>query len=311
MRRGFSWAVCLGVITGLSACDMPPATSPLPKERPETEAALPSQKSQDFKRYYARVEARLLSQGLLRTDGGGPDTPFSKRQLVEDFVKIAAYDEYAVRGGRFVAQQTPSRIRRWDRPVRMAIHFGASVPADRRRTDRAEISRYVARLARLTKADIKLTDGPGANYHVLIMNTDELAAIGPELTRMIPGIDPATRAEVVALPRYTFCSVYAFSEQGRDNTYAAALAVIRDEHTPLMRRSCMHEELAQGLGLANDSPRARPSIFNDDEEFALLTRHDELLLQMLYDPRMKPGMDPDTARRVAEVLASELLGGES
>jgi hypothetical protein len=44
--------------------------------------------------------------------------------------------------------------------------------------------------------------------------------------------------------------------------------VIRAEHPDLLRLSCLHEEIAQGLGLPNDSPRARPSIFNDDEEFA-------------------------------------------
>jgi len=290
---------------------MPPASTPLPKVRPDQPGPVPpSAKSEEYRRYYAKVQARLLSQGLLRTDGGGPDTPFSKRQLVENFVRIAAYDEYTVRGGRFVAQQTPSHLRRWDRPVRMAVHFGASVPEERRRTDRAEISRYVARLARVTGADIKLTD-TRANYHVLVMNTDELAQAGPKLRQLIPGIDSATLSEVSALPRFTFCSVYAFSEQSNAHTYAAALAVIRDEHPSLARRSCIHEELAQGLGLANDSPQARPSIFNDDEEFALLTRHDELLLKLLYDPRMTPGMDPETARRVAEVIASELLGGES
>ena len=49
--------------------------------------------------------------------------------------------------------------------------------------------------------------------------------------------------------------------------------------------------MAQAMGLTNDSPDARPSIFNDDEEFAFLTRHDEILLKMLYDPRLKAGME--------------------
>ena len=71
-----------------------------------------------------------------------------------------------------------------------------------------------------------------------------------------------------------------------------------------MRQSCVHEELAQGLGLANDSPRARPSIFNDDDEFALLTSHDEELLSLLYTPALTPGMQPDEARPiVARMLA--------
>jgi hypothetical protein len=42
------------------------------------------------------------------------------------------------------------------------------------------------------------------------------------------------------------------------------------------------------MGLANDSRQARPSIFNDDQEFALLTGHDELLLTILYDPACAP-----------------------
>jgi hypothetical protein len=75
-----------------------------------------------------------------------------------------------------------------------------------------------------------------------------------------------------------------------------------------MRLSCVHEELAQGLGLSNDSPLARPSIFNDDEEFATLTSHDELLLKMLYDPRLKSGMSLPEARPTIKQIAAELTG---
>ena len=74
-----------------------------------------------------------------------------------------------------------------------------------------------------------------------------------------------------------------------------------------MRTSCIHEEIAQGLGLPNDSPTARPSIFNDDEEFALLTAHDELLLRVLYDPRLEIGMTPDEARPIVDAIATELI----
>jgi hypothetical protein len=73
----------------------------------------------------------------------------------------------------------------------------------------------------------------------------------------------------------------------------------------------MHEEIAQGLGLANDSPRARPSIFNDDEEFALLTRQDELMLKMLYNPALRPGMTLEEARPIVARLAAQLVGGPS
>ncbi len=50
-------------------------------------------------------------------------------------------------------------------------------------------------------------------------------------------------------------------------------------------------------------------MFNDDDEFALLTRHDELLLKMLYDPRLHAGMTAEEATPVAREIANELLGG--
>ena len=63
------------------------------------------------------------------------------------------------------------------------------------------------------------------------------------------------------------------------------------------------------MGLANDSPSARPSIFNDDDEFALLTTHDELLLKMLYDPRLKAGMTLPEAKPIIRTITTEFLSG--
>jgi hypothetical protein len=89
------------------------------------------------------------------------------------------------------------------------------------------------------------------------------------------------------------------------------VAVIPSEHPDLMRLACIHEELAQSLGLPNDSKAARPSIFNDDQEFALLTRQDELMLQILYSPALSPGMTGAEARPIVETLANNLFGGDS
>ena len=74
-----------------------------------------------------------------------------------------------------------------------------------------------------------------------------------------------------------------------------------------MRKSCIHEEMAQSLGLSNDSKIARPSIFNDDEEFAFLTTHDENLLKILYDNRLKPGMNNKDALPIVTKIAKELM----
>ena len=307
-------AAVAGLLLSLAACVG--TTAPVPVQQPAhpatpTPTAAPSAASQAASSYYARVQSVLLSRGLLRTDGGGPDTPFTDRMLADNFMTIALYDEYARGPGGPVQRQTPSLLRRWDQPVRVGLRFGASVPPAQRATDTARISSYLARLARLTSHPIRLDDS-NPNFWVYIVNEDERQALGPEIRAALPGLSPAEVAGIVDLPLSTYCLVYALSGNGTGpGVYSQAFAVIRAEHPDLMRLSCVHEEIAQGLGLANDSPRARPSIFNDDEEFALLTVQDEMMLRILYNPALRPGMTEDEARPIILDLAARLAGGAS
>ncbi|WP_095590410.1 DUF2927 domain-containing protein [Actibacterium ureilyticum] len=306
---------CLALIA-LGACELqdpgsgtvPPPAEPAKPEPPTPQP--PSKASQSIARHFARVQADLVARGLLRTDGGGPDVPFDAKMLAEDFVRIALYDEYVTNGGVLVARETESRLRRWKDPIALGVVFGDSVPAAKRAKDKAIIASYAARLRRVSGHPIFVVPPEHANYHLLILNEDERRALGPRLQDLVPGVDDTVIRTITQMPRSTFCLVFASSE-GASPNYKQAVAVIRSEHPDLLRKSCIHEELAQGMGLANDSPQARPSIFNDDEEFALLTTHDELLLKMLYDPRLRPGMTPDEARPIVQALSRQLLGGES
>ncbi len=259
--------------------------------------------------HFARVQADLLSNGLLRTDGGGRDTPYTDRMLAENFIRIALYDEYVRGPGGPIQRQTASRLRRWETPVRVGLRFGASVSPQSRATDTARVRSYLARLSRLTGHPISLSDSQ-PNFMIHIVNEDERRALGPVVNAALPGLSAGELAGITNMPISTYCLVYAMSE-GSTGRYNRAFAVIRSEHPDLLRLSCMHEEIAQGLGLANDSPRARPSIFNDDEEFALLTRQDELMLRMLYNPALRTGMTESEARPIIESLARALVGGES
>lgn len=299
-------AALLGAALILSGCDAPAPTSGLAAVPADTQ----SSESKRIQAYYKNIQDRLLAQGLLRTDGGGPDTPFTAQQLVDDFLRIALYDEYVVAGGRFVAAQTVASLRRWTKPVRMQLIFGESSDAERQALDRQMTTQYVARLARVSRHDVRVTTGKG-NVFVLFLNKDEQKAFGPRLKELIPRIDDTTVNEIVNSPRSTFCAAFGLSDPDVPSVYDSAVVLIKQEHTDLMRQGCIHEELAQVLGLVNDSPDARPSIFNDDEEFTLLTHHDELLLRMLYDPRLRPGMTISQARPIVEQIAAELVGGES
>lgn len=311
MIRILFGALLSASLMGLTGCDLPQTETPTPPpQRPPAArptAAPQSEVSTKMAHYLARLQADLLVQGLLRTDGGGPDVPFSERNLADNFIRIALFDEYVSNGGHIIAKETESRLRRWEKPIRMKVEFGPSVPLAQRSKDRAQISAYVKRLSRLTGIPIRLTNG-AADYNVLILNEDERRAIGPRLQELAPGISPLSVRTVTNMSRATLCLVFAFSDGLKSSAYAKAVAVIRGEHPDLLRLSCIHEELAQGLGLANDSPAARPSIFNDDEEFGLLTHQDELMLKMLYDRRLRPGMTVREARPIVRKIAAELLG---
>ncbi|WP_438669979.1 DUF2927 domain-containing protein [Pseudogemmobacter sonorensis] len=302
------------VAAGLSACVVEPATSPRPqpapvRPAPSPETAPETAKSAAARLYFAEVQRVLLSQGLLRTDTGARDAPFGQRQLTENFIRIALYDEYSRSAGAFTRGETPSILRKWVAPVRMQIHFGASVPEARRATDRARISSYLARLSGVTGHPMSVVES-GGNFSLYIVSEDEREALAPQLRADMPGLSAKDIHDVTAMPRTTYCLVYALSK-GSSGVYARAVAVVRAEHPDLLRQSCFHEEIAQGLGLPNDYPRARPSIFNDDEEFALLTPMDEMMLKMLYDPSLRPGMAEAEARPIVESLARRLLGGDT
>ena len=288
----------------LTGCDATaPGRSPVPPVRPPD--AGPSAESQALARQYQAVQTDLLSRGLLRTDGGGPDTVFSADDLTRNFETIVFYDEYT--GGIGTRRGASGHLRRWAAPVKVDVEFGASVPADQRRKDAAYVGRFASRLARITGHPVARSQ-TGTNFHVLVMGEDDKAQLSRRIKELAPSISDETLAFLTNMPLTIECSVLAFSASDAPYAYTRAIALIRAELPTLLRQSCVHEEIAQGLGPANDSPEARPSIFNDDDEFALLTSHDEKLLKMLYDPRLTPGMSAGEARPIVRALAAEAMG---
>ena len=308
MRRPLAYLVMGVAVMSLAACVM--QTAPLRAPAPETAALARSAESAAFATYYASVETRLVSDGMLRVDGGQHDAPFSAAMLAANFERIALFDEYTLSAGRFVARETPSRLRRWEQPVQLQPHFGRTVSPDQQATDRAVLAAYGQRLSDATGHPVTSVS-TGGNFHVLYLDRDEQKTAGDLVHSLVPGVGPETIAAIEGMPRSTFCAVFAFSQPGGRPVYIAAIAIIRAEHPDLLRQSCIHEEIAQGMGLPNDSAGARPSIFNDDEEFALLTAHDAMLLRLLYDPRLSPGMTPDAARPIVRAIAETLVGGAS
>ncbi len=307
--RALLWRLTALIFLGgvaLTACAPVPVALP-PPAPPVAAAPAETPQSAAVRVYLSQVQSTLLSRGLLRTDTGAADAPFSDYVLTQAFLRVALYDEFRQTANGYVAQETESILRRWQGPVRVSLRFGASVPETRRATERARVASYLARLSGIAGHPIRLSDS-APNFFVYIVSEDERQALGPEIVAVMPGFQTNEIRAFTAMPPTTYCQVSVLSE-ARSGVYMRAIAVIRSEHTDLMGLACLHEEIAQGLGLPNDSPRARPSIFNDDQEFALLTPMDEAMLRILYNPALRPGMSLQEARPIVEALARTLVGG--
>ncbi|MEO1291490.1 MAG: DUF2927 domain-containing protein [Pseudomonadota bacterium] len=68
---------------------------------------------------------------------------------------------------------------------------------------------------------------------------------------------------------------------------------------------CFYEEITQTLGPTNDLYRLPDSIFNDENAHFRPTPFDLLMLEVLYDERMKPGMARNQAQKIARTVLRE------
>ncbi len=301
-----------GLIAGIAACTLtacemvqpvePLAPTPVALPLP----AAPSAESAGIRRYYANLQQDLLVQGLMRTDGGGPDAPYTSDMLARNFARTAFYEEHEIGDRLKNSSGVSRRLARWDVPVRIKVEFGPSVEPEQRKADRATVNGFASRLARVSGHPVSTTVGRG-NFHVLVVGQDDRAAMTQRFSELLPNLTAANRAMLQNLPRDLHCLVVVSHADTETPRILSAVAIVRAEHPDLLRKSCFHEEIAQGMGLVNDSPQARPSIFNDDDEYALLTTHDEKLLSMLYDSRLSIGMTEETARPIIRQLAREQL----
>ena len=308
--EGLRALVCGGLaLTALSGCALVAAVPPTGMSRPP--AARPPEVlavdplSADLAAFYAETEARRLAAGLMRTDPGTEAMPASAARLAEIYALVALRDETA-------QGSAPAVLRRWQAPVRLSLHFGATTGRAVQSRDRAAFEALAQRLSEASGHPVTLAPAgeTRGNFHVLVLSESERRDAGERLRALVPGIDARAVRLITDMPRDTFCMALAFSRDG-SSVYTEAVAVIRAEHPDLTRLACYHEEIAQGLGLAADDPRARPSIFNDDQEFAVLTGLDALLLRMHYDARLSPGMTLAQARATIFAIASELVAGAS
>ncbi|MSU88659.1 DUF2927 domain-containing protein [Rhodobacteraceae bacterium 2CG4] len=284
-------ALAAVALSGLAAC------APSPRSEPDLSGPA-------LELLYAQTAYAIRKDGGLRTDTTPPDAPLSVDALARNFEEIAFFTEFSRKGSGRLRGTRRIRLIRWTQPVRVGVIFGDSVPAAQRDADLAEIKALLARYRDLTGLDMRYLPSGDVNFIVLVLERAEQRALASAIIDQ--GNFPAALAQDLWESRPSLlCSASLFGPGEDTGGIAIAVALVKAEHRGLMRTSCFHEEMTQALGLLNDSKSVRPSIFNDDEEFALLTLHDEILLRMLYDPRLRVGMSADEARPMLRQIATD------
>ncbi|MFQ6549303.1 DUF2927 domain-containing protein [Aestuariibius sp. 2305UL40-4] len=247
--------------------------------------------------YYAHLQAQLLSAGRLRTDARPYDAPITASGLTNNFAEIAMRHEYGGSGAKPLV--------RWETPVAYSVTFGASVGQSQRISDHTVIAETFATIAHATGHPVHAARG-AANFQVLVVGQSDLPGVADHLKRTAPELSRSDLMAIKRMPRNHLCKVIAVPHGDLRQGYRRVVAIIRAEHAPRMRASCIAEELAQGMGLPNDCESARPSIFNDDEEFAVLTDHDKMLLRILYSGHLRSGMRRNEVVPIVSALSSRL-----
>jgi hypothetical protein len=208
--------------------------------------------------------------------------------LVNAFVELALKSGYSTRA---------NPVRKWTTPIRYVIVH--RVGDEQLHTRLVET--HLAHLSQITGLSIEPAATPDtANYTVVLTHEDLLSAD----TQRHMGADTDGRREAFFRDSMCLASFHA----GPKGAIVRAVAMI-----PVDRArgkgslvGCVVEELTHMLGLSNDTEKPLPTMFHHRTIRSFLTGLDYLLLKMLYDPRVKPGMKEAELRPVLQQIAVEL-----
>lgn len=178
-------------------------------------------------------------------------------------------------------------LKRFETSVRFHVEHRSAL--DRRREVRAFLRSLDRQIAGLRTEMAKgLAD---ANFVVHIVDRADYQRVGQAIYR-----NPFMTVPGDCVVRSNF---------GRRGISRSDALIVSDEGDSLFRR-CLIEEVLQGLGPLNDNPDATNSVFNDSSVLTRFGRYDRIMLNVLYDDRLWPGMSAKTARPLLEAIVPEV-----
>ena len=195
---------------------------------------------------------------------------FTDAEIADGFFKVTFGAEFHVAGG-------VDRIRKYDGPVRIFIDNRAT--PDRTSQVEAAIADIRRRIRNLDIVRTERRDD--ANMVVSLIHDRDLA----RMIRAVYGIDRARRIQRSLEPQCL--SGFRKDESSR---ILRSDVIITADAGDFVFHDCVYEELLQALGPINDDTTVPWTMFNDDVQMGFFGVYDQYLLNILYDPRIRPGM---------------------
>jgi len=211
-------------------------------------------------------------------------TDFTNEEIKDGFFKIAFSAELQVGA-------PAERVRKYDEPVRI---FVVSKGEPDRRPEIAAIVDDIR--ARVNHLDVAITnDRRAANFIVMLVAERDLT----RTIRSLYGSDRAKRIQRSLNPQ-------CLSGIGKDSRYRIRRAevILPVDAGEFVFYDCAYEELLQALGAINDDRSVPWTMFNDDVQMGFFDVYDQYLLNILYDPRVRPGMTKDEVNGLLPDLLS-------
>jgi hypothetical protein len=203
---------------------------------------------------------------------------FTDAEITQGFLKTAFGAELRVAGAS-------DRIRKFDRPVRVYVDSGGR--PDRSKQVAGAVTDIGARVRHLDIATIN--EREGSNVLVTLVRQRALA---PTIRRMFG----PERARQIARRLAPQC----LSGFQKDESFRIVHSdvIVAVDGSDFQFYDCLYEELLQSLGPINDTKTVPWTMFNDDVHMGFFDVYDQYILNILYDPRMRPGMTAAEAKAV-------------
>ncbi|WP_237154415.1 DUF2927 domain-containing protein [Oryzibacter oryziterrae] len=215
----------------------------------------------------------LVSLTSLIPARAGDLSAFTDAQLIAGFRKT-------VFGAEFGSAQYERIVKKFAGPVRMRV-------VDYSGTNRhRQISAFVASLhSKVDGLDIRIVNSKArANFTLYVVDrASYLATVQSNVLGLHSGAAPGQ------------CLVRLVPSASSIGSSTAV--IVADEGESEFRR-CMVEEILQGLGPMNDNSSLTYSVFNDSSKHADFMPFDRAIVSMLYDRRIRPGMNVREAEAV-------------